>query len=141
MSTYEVSPAHIRFLVDLGRELSIGFVVADGKRLQVDLADFVDRQLVGSSLLGANRLGNWPEDAPEVARLFDARSNAARPSTRTLEDLVQALQWVRSYCYQACRSPDWPTSTACRYTDQLRDAIEARIIGLFDTKWDFTPNV
>jgi hypothetical protein len=140
MSAYEVSPAHIRYLVDLGRELAIGYIFVERMRHPVDLADQTDRQVVGASLFAVNRGGTWPPDAPEIARLVDTRQNSVSPSVRSLEDLVQALQWVRSYCYQACRWPDWSTSAACGYTDQLRDNIENRIIRCFETRWDYPTN-
>jgi hypothetical protein len=140
MSTYEVSAAHIRYLVDLGRELAIGSIMVDGQPRPVDLADPGDRQVVAASLFGANRNGTWSPDSPEIARLVDTRQSPTGPSVRALEDLVQALQWVRSYCYQACRSPKWSMSAACSFTDQLRDSIETRIIRLFATQWDFPSN-
>ena len=140
MSTYEVCPAHIRYLIDLGHELGVGSIVVDGQRRPVDLGDRSDRQAIGAYLLGANLQGTSPPDSAETERLVDLRRISASPNVRTLDDLAQALQWVRSYCYQASHAPGWPASAARSYTDQLRDGIEVKIIRFFDTRWDYAPN-
>ena len=81
MSTFEVCPAHIFYLVNLGRELKISCVI-------IDVAGLGARD--GSSGLGL----------------------------RTLPEVAQALQWVRSYCYQASSAPSRPGSAARVYNDQ-----------------------
>ena len=54
MSTYEVCPDHIRYLVNLGRELKITCVITDGQPLHVELTNPADRRVIASALFKAN---------------------------------------------------------------------------------------
>ena len=136
MSTYEVCPAHILYLVNLGRELKISCVIIDGQPLHVELTNPADRRVIASALFNANY------DSTSLPEQFDAAGLGARIGSsglglRTLPEVAQALQWVRSYCYQASSAPSWPGSAARGYTDQLRDSLEIRIIGFFNTQWSY----
>ena len=96
MSAYEVSAEHIRYLVELGRELQIRWVFIDGRLRSLDLATSEDRLFIGQILHDANQrsISSKVQATPCFLDKPD-RSGIAR--IRTLSDAVQALQWVRAY--------------------------------------------
>ena len=140
MSAYEVCPEHIQYLVELGRELEINSVVVDAQLLPLDLTNPSDRHLIGSALTTANRQATASRGLSDSACFVDRPQRSSTSNLRTLTEVVQALHWVRSYCYQTTpASRGWSQSAARRYTNQLRDSLEVRIIGFFETCWDYPP--
>ena len=137
MSAHEVCPDHVRYLVDLGLLLGVGGIVIDGKHRALDLGDAEDRLFIGAALVAENQSAVSNPQRSGHGSFVDPSRRSGAPNPRTLAETVQAVQWVRSYCYQASSAPRWSESTARRYTDQLRDRLEVRIIGFFETTWSF----
>ena len=136
MSAYEVSAEHIRYLVELGRELQIRWVFVDGGPRSLDLATSEDRLFIGQELHSANQRSISAE-VQATPYFVDRPNRSGIARIGTLFDAVQALQWVRAYSYQSSRSSTWRESTARRYVGQLQDGLEIRIIGFFKTRPDF----
>jgi hypothetical protein len=133
MSCYRLPSEHLSHLIDLGAHLGVEGVICAGSYRPICHQDPVDVRFIFDELAATNctSAGLDPADrefpVPPIRDLLLVELN----------DIVQALQWVRCYRYQSCEAPNWTTTFAHQYTRRLQSELISRIIARFETQWDY----
>lgn len=137
MSCFVLPGEHIGFLVDLGMTLEITIVLTPQGYRRLDLGTDAGRFVLGAELMATNRASASARYSALEEQADDAvcSGSGRKVALGELNDVVQALQWVRCYEYQSDNPPNWVEGFACSYAAALRAELESRIISFFDTTW------
>jgi hypothetical protein len=142
MSAFEVSPEHVRVLVQAAAALGVAQLTrSNGSTEQLHLEraegqqklfDLLQRQQTRYHEPGSVGVVGLPQPPTTSVRLRS--SWVAEPA-----QLVQVLQWVRCYVYQSSSASSWPGSDADAFCTQLIEVVLDRLAKLFDVTWTVEP--
>lgn len=139
MSAYVVDTAHIDYLVQAAIAYGQGgYMYIRGERTEYHNADMLGAVLLQENI--ASVMHRYPDcavdDLPGPIPTQTVEGYTYREGGLPQITPVAVLKAISGYEYQSCEHPDWTSSAAYEFCQQLRAAAINKLPGYHDAAWE-----